>query len=318
MIKKKVILLLTCVALALPIGGVSAADVKHDNVAVVISNNTSSKDVKIATQNVEGEILNIRDTKNGIMLSMEDINISIDDKSEIINEFDGKKLTKNDLKKGMKIRAYYGPAVTLSIPPMSYGRKIIVSQESENIGAVEQNIGSIVELNNKKNGKNAYIKSKDGSAFTFITEKTEIVNGEGKKVSIEDLKEWNKIRIYFDKKDGIIDFKGFVTTVYIPEKIVVLDKVEKDLLATQGKITSLTDSKAGGTILLEGKKATEFGYDVIKLNINENTKIIDVKNKKQLSYKDLKEGTEIVAYYGGAVTRSMPAIGNCMEIIVLQ
>ncbi|MEW9094772.1 MAG: hypothetical protein AB2417_06770 [Clostridiaceae bacterium] len=318
MIKKKVILLLTCVALTLPIGGVSAADVKKDNVGVVISSNTNSKDVKIATQNVEGEILNIRDIKNDKMLHMEGINISIDDKSEIINEFDGKKLTKDDLKKGMKIRAYYGPAVTLSIPPMSYGRKIIVSQESENIRTVEQNIGSIVELNNKKNGKNAYIKSKDGSAFTFITEKTEIVNTEGKKVSIEDLKEWNKIRIYFDKKDGIVDFEGFVTTAYIPEKIVILDKVEKDLLATHGKITSLTDGKVGGTILLEGKKATESGYDVIKLNINENTKIIDVKNKKQLSYKDLKEGTEIVAYYGGAVTRSIPPIGNCMEIIVLQ
>ncbi|WP_315121766.1 hypothetical protein [uncultured Clostridium sp.] len=318
MINKKVILLLTCVALTLPIGGVSAADQKQNDAPVAISASIKNEDVKIAVKNVEGEILSIRDIKDGIILSMEDINISINDKSEIINEFDGKKLTKADLKEGMKIRAYYGPAVTLGIPPMSYGRKIVVSQENESIGTVEQNIGSIIQLDDKKNEKNAYIKSRDESAFTFITEKTEIVNGEGEKVSISDLKEWNKIRIYFDKKDGIVDFKGFVTTAYIPEKIVILDKVEKDLLATQGKITSLTDGKEGGAILLEGKKATEFGYDVIKLNINENTKIIDVKSKKQLSYKDLKEGAEIVAYYGGAVTRSMPPIGNCMEIIVLQ
>lgn len=308
MIKRKVVLILTCITLALPMGSVSAAkDLKNDLPMIC--------EVKPISNSASGEILNIIENKNGIMLFMEDINISIDDKSEIVNEFDGKKLTKNDLKKGMKIKAYYGPAVTLSLPPISYGEKIIVSQENETIGIAEQNIGSIINL---KDEKTAYIKSKDDSTFTFITEKTEIVNEEGKKVSLKDIREWNKIRMYFNKKDGVINFKGFSTNIYMAEKIVILGKVEKDLLATQGKISDLTHNKNGGAILLEGKKVTEFGYDVIRLNINENTKIINAKDKKQLSYKDLKKGAEIVAYYDGAVTRSIPPIGNCMEIIVLQ
>ncbi|GAA0720403.1 hypothetical protein GCM10008905_09540 [Clostridium malenominatum] len=308
MIKRKVVLILTCITLALPMGSVSAAkDLKNDLPMIC--------EVKPISNSASGEILNIIENKNGIMLFMEDINISIDDKSEIVNEFDGKKLTKNDLKKGMKIKAYYGPAVTLSLPPISYGEKIIVSQENDTIGIAEQKIGSIINL---KDEKTAYIKSKDDSTFTFITEKTEIVNEEGKKVSLKDIKEWNKIRMYFYKKDGVINLKGFSTTIYMAEKIVILGKVEKDLLATQGKISDLTHNKNGGAILLEGKKVTEFGYDVIRLNINENTKIINAKDKKQLSYKDLKKGAEIVAYYDGAVTRSIPPIGNCMEIIVLQ
>lgn len=308
MIKRKVALILTCIALALPVGSVSAVKELKNDSSIVYG-------IKEVSNNVSGEILNIVENKNGSMLFMEEINISIDDKSEIINEFDGKKLTKDDLKKGMKIRAYYGPAVALSLPPMSYGKKIVVLKESETIGIAEQNIDKIVNL---KNEKTAYIKSKDDSKFTFITEKTEIVDEEGKKASIEDIKEWNKIRMYFNRKDGIINFKGISTIVYMPEEIVVLDKVERQLLATQGKITNLTDSKNGESILVEGKKVTEFGYDVIKLNINPNTKIIRAKDKKQLSYKDLKKGDEIVAYYDGTVTRSIPPIGNCMEIIVLQ
>lgn len=312
--KKKIILLLTCVALTLPIGGVSAKNEKPVICpAKVISNNIN--DAKMDTINNEGEILNIRETKNGILVDMKDIVISIDDKSEITNEFDGKKLSKNDLKKGMKIRAYYGPAVTLSIPPMSYGRKIMVLQSTEGIATVEQSVGSIVKFNNENS---AYVKSKDESIFTIITEKTEIINGRGKKVTLKDLKEGNKIRLYFDEKNGVVNLKGYLPLIYMPEKIVILDNVEAELLATEGKINNVNTNKNGISILIEGKKATEFGYDTIRLNVDENTKIINAKDKKQLSYKDLKEGTQILAYYGGAVTRSLPPIGNCKEIIVLQ
>ncbi|WP_027623058.1 hypothetical protein [Clostridium lundense] len=312
--KKKIILLLTCVALILPMGGVSA---KNDKPLIsdnrVISNNIN--DAKLDNTNIEGEILNIREAKNGILADMNDFVISIDDKSEIINEFDGKKLSKNDLKKGMKIRAYYGPAVTLSIPPMSYGRRIMVLQNTQGIGTVEQNIGNIVKFNNEKS---AYIKSKDGAIFTFITEKTEIVNGKGEKAFLKDLKAEDRIKLYFDERGGDIGLKNYLPLIYMPEKIVILDKVETELFATQGKISKVTDSKNGVAIMVEGKKVTEFGYDAIRLNIDENTKIINAKDKKQLSYKDLKEGTEILAYYGGAVTRSLPPIGNGKEIIVLQ
>lgn len=316
--KKKIIMLLTCVALILPMGGVSAADNSKNNKPLiceqkVISNNINN--IKLDTTNIEGEILNIREAKNGILADMKDFVISIDDKSEIINEFDGKKLSKNDLKKGMKIRAYYGPAVTLSIPPMSYGRRIMVLQDTKGIGTVEQSVGNIVKFNNEKS---AYIKSKDEAIVTFITEKTEIVNGKGEKASLKDLKLGNKIKLYFEEKDGAVNLKGYVPSIYIPKKIVILDKNEVELFATQGKVSGITNNKNGISIMLEGKKATEFGYDTIRLNIDENTKIINAKDKKQLSYKDLKEGAEILAYYGGAVTRSLPPIGCAKEIIILQ
>lgn len=316
--KKKIILLLTCVALILPIGDVFAADNLKNSKPLVsekkeISNTINN--VKMDTLNTEGEILNVGEIKNGISIEMKDINISIDDKSEIIDEFHGNKLTKNDLKKGMKIRAYYGPVVTSSIPPMSYGKKIMVLQDNQGIGTVEQSVGNIVKFNNENS---AYVKSKDETIFTFITEKTEIVNGKGEKASLKDLKEGNKIKLYFDEKNEVINLKGCLPLIYTPKKIVILDKVETELFATEGNIGNITNNKNGISIMIDGKKATEFGYDAIRLNVDENTKIINIKDKKQISYKDLKEGTKILAYYGGAVTRSLPPIGNAEEIIVLE
>ncbi|WP_146750578.1 hypothetical protein [Clostridium tetanomorphum] len=196
---------------------------------------------------------------------------------------------------------------------MSYGRKIMVV--SENMDNLEQTVGDIARFNNKKH---AYIKSKDEATFTFITEKTEIVNDKGEKSSIEDINVGSKLRLYFSEKDEMINLIGYLPSIYMPEKVVILGKQNESLLATEGNISNLLNNKDRVSILVKGKKVTEQGYSEIRLNLDKNIKIISAKNRKELLCKDLKEGQHILVYYDRKVTRSLPPIGNCREIVVLE
>ncbi|WP_125152324.1 hypothetical protein [Clostridium rectalis] len=319
MIKKKIALLLTCVSLTFPVQGVLAAEnVREDKVPInqnISNDKIHSGKEKLDIMCKEGKIVSLLETKQGIMMQMSDINIFLDDKSEIIDEFSGEKLTKSDLIEGTKVRVLYGPAVTLSIPPMSYGRKIMVINDYKGIDRSKQTVEKVVKFND---GNNAYIKSKYNENITLISSKTEIINENGEKSSIDDIKSRYNIRLYINEKEGILSSKLYLPTIYVPQKVVILGKEKENLLNTEGNISNIKNNNQGKSFLLKGEKITESGYDKIILNVDSHTKIIDGKNNKELSINDLKDGIRILGYYDKMVTRSMPPIGNCKEIIVLE
>lgn len=179
----------------------------------------------LAPVEIEGKITEVTESKGGIMALVEgkgvnsEVKLVIDNKTEVVNE-KGEKLATKDLKEGIKVKAYYGPAVTFSLPPMS-----------------------------------------------------------------------------------------------VAQKIVVMEK--KELFPIQGSILDIRANKESHMIHIKGKKSNQTGLNEIILNINKDTKIVNVEGEK-LSINDLKEGTEVRAYYGPMLTRSLPAIGTAKKVVVFE
>ncbi|MCT4618879.1 MAG: stalk domain-containing protein [Marinisporobacter sp.] len=94
-------------------------------------------------------------------------------------------------------------------------------------------------------------------------------------------------------------------------------QVEKSLLYTDGQIIEIQRIDGNTRILVEGIKKGE-GYASIILNINEETIIQDPIDGEEILVKDLKKGDQIRAFYGPAVTRSLPPIGKAEKIEVIR
>ncbi|MCK4257495.1 MAG: hypothetical protein KAX49_00860 [Halanaerobiales bacterium] len=81
-----------------------------------------------------GTIGQIREVKGGIMIHIindageNEINLVISDRT-VITDQSGLELSKDELKEGLKIKASYGPAVTMSLPPIGNADKIIIIAE---------------------------------------------------------------------------------------------------------------------------------------------------------------------------------------------
>lgn len=268
----------------------------------------------VAPVEIEGKITQVTESKGGIMALVEgkgvnsEVKLLIDNKTEIVNE-KGEKLYTKDLKEGIKVKAYYGPAVTRSLPPMSVAEKIVVMDEK--LGAVEIE-GKIAEIKESKGGIMTLIKGKgvNSEVNLVIDNKTEVVNEKGKKLSIKDLKKGITVKAFY----------GPIVTASLPpvstaQKIVVMQK--KELFPIQGNILNIRTNKESHMIHIKGEKLSETGLNQIILNINKDTKIVNVEGK-ELSINDLKEGTEVRAYYGPMLTRSLPPIGTAKKVVVFQ
>ncbi|MCY6371455.1 hypothetical protein [Clostridium ganghwense] len=282
-----------------------------------LSKPSNSQKDKLAPIEIEGKITNISESKGGIMALVKgsgvntEVKLVIDKKTEIVNQ-EGKKLDIKDLKDGIKVKAYYGPAATFSLPPISTAKKIIVMQEEEFCTT----LGKILNVSNNKNNISVHVKGDKSynagldEIILNISEKTEIVNEIGEKVSLEDLKEGVKVKAFY----------GPAVTLSIPamstaKKIIVIQ--HEDLCVTSGEILNVRDSKNNIAVHVKGKRLDNVGLDEIVLNVSEKTEIVNQKGEK-LSIKDLKEGTKVKGYYGPAVTCSLPAMSSAKKIIIVQ
>ncbi|MCY6354648.1 hypothetical protein [Clostridium sp. ZS2-4] len=273
----------------------------------------SEKD-KLAPVEIEGKIAKVTESKGGIMALVQgkgvnsEVKLLIDNKTEIVNE-KGEKLSIKDLKEGIKVKGYYGPAVTFSLPPMSVSQKIVVMEEKlENIEIQ----GKIAEITESKGGIMAFVQGKgvNSEVNLVIDNKTEIVNQKGEKLSIKDLKKGTAVKAFY----------GPIVTASLPpvstaQKIVVMDK--KELLPIQGSILDIKVNEESHMIHIKSKKSDKAGLNEIILNVNKDTKIVTVSGK-ELSINDLKEGTEVRAYYGPKLTRSLPPIGTAEKVFVFE
>lgn len=166
----------------------------------------------------DGVVKDIQDIKNGKMLLVEgdglygQIKLNVSDKTQIEDEY-GIKLSIDDIKQDSKVIAYYGPAVTKSIPPIGTAEKIIVKDAY----CMEGKIANIQEI---KEGKMIFIGKDMYDRIKFVvSEKTQIVNETGAKLSIDDIKDDSKVKVYY----------GPIMTASIPpitnaKKIIVMDE----------------------------------------------------------------------------------------------
>ncbi|MDF9413114.1 copper amine oxidase N-terminal domain-containing protein [Brevibacillus laterosporus] len=148
-----------------------------------------------------------------------------------------------------------------------------------------------------------------------ITDETSIVNQDGKKLTIADLKLGQEIEVEH----------GLAMTLSIPPmtnavKIVVNDKMATpEVLGTVGEVVeakTLTDGTV--QVVIKGEKLNDQSFEMIALNLAKDTPIIGAKDNSPLKAEDLRKGTKVYGFYGPVTTKSLPAIGQAMKIVVEQ
>lgn len=172
--------------------------------------------------------------------------------------------------------------------------------------------GKIAEITESKAGIMALVQGKgvNREVKLVIDNKTEVVNEKGEKLSIKDLKNGITVKAFY----------GQTATASLPpisaaQKIVVMDK--KEIFPIQGSILDIRVNKESHMIHIKGEKANQTGLNEIILNVNKDTKIVNVEGK-ELTINDLKEGAEVRAYYGPMLTRSLPPIGTAKKVVIFQ
>lgn len=236
----------------------------------------------------------------------ETILLHLDPKAKIIAP-DGSTLQASDLKTGMSIRSFYGPAVALSLPPQSTTNYIQVQAEATTpvqeepagtngiITATSDNHITLIGQALETGGVNYVILTVD--------KETEIVDANGAPLTAEALKEGHRIEAYYSQ----------VMTLIYParthaDKIVVSEvsapKIEGTIAASD------RSSKDQLYINVGSDQSTD--NDII-LNITKDTQVITALGIES----DLKPGTKIVAYHSPMMTKSIPAITSA-EVILVQ
>ncbi|MBT2764706.1 peptidase [Paenibacillus sp. ISL-20] len=234
--------------------------------------------------------------------SQETILLHLDPKAKIINQ-NGNTMKASDLKTGMSIRSFYGPAVALSMPPQSTTNYIRVNADAEN-NDQEQVAGIDGILTEMKDGRISVsgkpVKAGDLEYIVLAVDgDTKIVDAEGKPLTAEAL------------KSGLRIEAEYVSVIYpaLPhaDKIVVSDtsapKVEGTITASE------RTSKDQLYINVGSDQSTD--NDII-INISKDTQVIGLNPDEKL-----EPGMKIVVFHSPIMTMSIPAFTSA-EVIMVQ
>ncbi|MGG3505746.1 peptidase [Paenibacillus lautus] len=234
--------------------------------------------------------------------SQETILLHLDPKAKIIDQ-NGNTMKASDLKTGMSIRSFYGPAVAESMPPQSTTNYIRVNADAEN-NDQEQAAGIDGILTEMKDGRISVsgkpVKAGDREYIVLaVNGDTKIVDAEGKSLTAEAL------------KSGLRIEAEYVSVIYpaLPhaDKIVVSDTSAPKV---EGMITaSERTSKDQLYINVGSDQSTD--NDII-INISKDTQVIGLNPDEKL-----EPGMKIVVFHSPIMTMSIPAFTSA-EVIMVQ
>lgn len=226
------------------------------------------------------------------------------DKTQLMSQ-DGKIIEASSIKAGMSVKAFYGPAVTMSIPPQSTTNYVVVDTTIEET-AQEKAPGTDGVITSIQDNKFTVIGSpmeQGGINYVILTvdKNTQIVNQDGNPLTLDALKTDLRVDAYY----------GEVMTMIYPaqthaDKIVVK---ETESNKVEGTIVASEDTTKGQVYVNVGSDST-ITNDVI-LNITDDTTVI-----ADMGGTELKAGMKIVAYHSPMMTKSLPGITNAEIVIV--
>lgn len=222
------------------------------------------------------------------------------DKKAIIIDQNGKSIKAGDIQEGMQLKAFYVPAVTMSLPPQAITNFAIVDTEVKLQVEQTGTTGIVTDMEDQA----LTIKGQaigDGTNFVklHVNDSTEIVDETGKKLTLADV-----------KADTVVDgfYSGPMMMSYPgqahADKIVVKSK---QVVKIEGTIQA-SDFAQDGQIYVNVGADENTNNDIV-LNIGESTTVVPAD-------VTLKPGMKIVAYHDLASTRSLPAISNAHFIFV--
>lgn len=96
----------------------------------------------------------------------------------------------------------------------------------------------------------------------------------------------------------------------------IVNQAKKSVPGTMGYITEYVNDKTGKWITVTGRGLGATDQQEIKLSISKDTKIIDAKGNKVQLQTIVDKNKAIKAFYGPNITKSLPAQGSALTIIV--
>ncbi|TCZ70980.1 hypothetical protein E0485_23110 [Paenibacillus albiflavus] len=264
----------------------------------------------------KGTIKEIVHTKYGVYAMLEGKGVKATDPDLVklvigddvqVEDQNGNKADLYDaLKNEWTVTAYYGPMMTMSIPPQSPAVKIVVDKPEKPAAIVSKGIIERVESIPANKVNEAYTRvvvAGKNPVILNVSKDTEIVDEKGNKLAADVLNANVSIEATY----------GPVMTMSMPpitnaSKIVVLG----DTVRVDGSIDKVSDDM----VLVDVKSDRDAKNDII-LKVTKDTKIVDVYGQ-EVKLADLKKGTKIAAYHSHIMTRSLPAQTHAELIVVYQ
>lgn len=262
---------------------------------------------------IDGKVTEVKE--NGIVVTGKDIYNSNEDtmvlhfaNNAVIIDQNGKAIKATDIKVGMSVKAFYGPAVTMSIPAQSTTNYVVVNTEVEE-SVQEEVAGTNGIITNVEDSRITLIGSameQGGASYVMLSvdEKTQIVDEEGKTLTKDALKADVRVDAYYGPVMAL-SFPGQTHAEKIVVKAEETNKIEGTIAAT--------DDAAKDQVYVNVGSDKSRQNDVI-LNISEDTKVISMVGGET----ELKAGMKVVAYHSSIMTRSLPGITNAEIVIITQ
>jgi hypothetical protein len=190
------------------------------------------------------------------------------------------------------------------------GNQVTITRQVEGVNMHKQQ-AVITHINNDKslqiNGAGM-----DGIIIN-IDEETVIRNRAGEQVELGEL----TLGLNIEVKHSMAMTMSLPGQTYAYE-ITALEETDKtDMLGTSGSITEVRQDDAGNkSIVVQGMGMSEYSQEHVILTINPDTIIIDLQGNP-VDQAQLTKDAMVLSYYGPALTRSLPPMGQAWKIVYL-
>lgn len=235
----------------------------------------------------------------------ETIVLHLADKAQILDQ-NGKAIEASMIQPGMSIKAFYGPAVTMSIPPQSTTNYVMVDTTAEetvqeNAPGTDGIITNVTDNNVTVIGKPM---EKGGVNYVIlkVDKNTRIVDQDGNALTLDALKADVRVDAYYGEMMTMI-YPAQTNAEKIVVKATETNKVEGTIVTS--------DRTTKGQVYVNVGSDTNTDNDVI-LNISKDTTVIPILG----GGSELRSGTKIVAYHSLIMTKSIPGITKAEIVIV--
>lgn len=175
-------------------------DILKANVMRDETGTISINEQKISALSIEGDIIEIQKTDQstrihikGMAVSQgayDEIILNISQNTKMENPLDGTEISVEDLNEGDHIRAFYGPMVTRSLPPIGNAEKI------EILKGVTVRDGQITDIKIGEKHSQILLGSMTDGVILIINNDTKIATEDHQELSLADLREGMNITAY--------------------------------------------------------------------------------------------------------------------------
>jgi hypothetical protein len=229
-------------------------------------------------------------------------------KAQLLNE-SGQAIQASEIKAGMTIKAFYGPAVTMSLPPQSTTNYVVVTMAGEETAHEAPGTDGIITNANAADGKITVIGSplpQGGVNYVILSvdKDTQIVDENGVALTADALKADTRVEATY----------GEMMTMIYPaqthaDKIVVKKAEAPKIIGT----IEATDSTNKNQVYVNVGSDSDKNNDVV-LHLSDKTVIIP----SLAGDVELKPGMRIIAYHSMAMTASLPPQTAAEVILVTE